>query len=66
MLGLKMAQLSQAFGANDLDGTVTEEKIYKMAGAKTPGALGVEELKKLIYDVGRVPVERTTTYEIIK
>ncbi len=65
MLGIKIAQIAQRFGANDIDGTVTEEKIYHMAGAKTPNALGINELIKLIKDVGRRPVERTTTYEVI-
>lgn len=65
MLGVKTAQLAQRFGANDLDGTITEEKIYHMAGAQTPNAMSVDELQKLIRDVGREPVERTTTYQII-
>ncbi len=65
MLGIKTAQLAQRFGANDLDGTVVEEKIYHMAGARTPDMLTVEELKRLIKAVGREPVERTTTYEVI-
>lgn len=65
MLGIKTAQLAQRFGANDLDGTVTEEKIYHMAGADTPNALSVDDLKKLIRAVGRNPVERTTTYGVI-
>jgi aminodeoxyfutalosine synthase len=66
MLGVKTAQLAQRFGANDMDGTVTEEKIYHMAGAQTPNALTVDGLRKLITDIGRVPVERTTTYDIIE
>ena len=65
MLGVKTAQLAQVFGANDMDGTVTEEKIYRMAGASTPGALTLDGLKRLITEIGRVPCERTTTYEII-
>lgn len=65
MLGMKTAQVAQRFGANDLDGTVTEEKVYHMAGAATPNSLSVDELKELIRDVGREPVERTTTYEEI-
>lgn len=65
MLGIKAAQIAQRFGANDIDGTVTEEKIYHMAGAKTPNSLSIDELIKLIKDIGRRPVERTTTYEII-
>lgn len=65
MLGIKTAQIAQRYGANDIDGTVIEEKIYHMAGAKTPNALGITELIELIKDIGRRPVERTTTYEII-
>ena len=65
MLGIKTAQVAQRFGANDIDGTVTEEKIYHMAGAKTPNSLSIEELIKIIKDVGRVPVERTTTYDLV-
>ena len=63
MLGIKTAQMAQIFGANDLDGTVTEEKIYHMAGSKTPDALTVEELESLIRAIGREPVERTTLYK---
>ena len=44
MLGLKMAQVAQRFGANDMDGTVIEEKIYHMAGAETPHELTIDEL----------------------
>lgn len=66
MLGIKTAQLAQIFGSNDMDGTVVEEKIYHMAGAQTPNTLTEEELRDLIRAVGRVPVERNTTYEIIE
>jgi aminodeoxyfutalosine synthase len=65
MLGVKTAQIAQRFGANDLDGTVVEEKIYHMAGARTPDALTETELKRLIRDAGRQPVERTTTYQVL-
>ena len=65
MLGIKVAQIAQRFGANDLDGPVTEEKVYHKAGADTPNSLSIEELKALIRGVGREPVERTTTYQII-
>lgn len=66
MLGTKIAQLAQISGANDIDGTVTEEKIYHMAGSDSPNALTLSELKRLITEAGRVPVERTTTYEEIE
>lgn len=65
MLSIETAQIAQRFGANDLDGTVTEEKIYHMAGAQTPNALTVEELCRLIRAVGREPVERNTVYDVI-
>ena len=63
MLGLKMAQIAQRFGANDMDGTVIEEKIYHMAGAETPHELTIDELGRMIRAMGREPVERTTVYE---
>lgn len=66
MLGVKTAQLAQRFGANDLDGTVTEEKIYHMAGARTPDSLTVEELQELIRAVGREPRERNTVYQPVE
>ena len=65
MLGVKIAQIAQRFGANDIDGTVTEEKIYHMAGAATPNSLSVTELERIVREIGRIPVERTTTYEIL-
>src|SRR5271157_161045 len=65
MLGLKMAQIAQRFGANDMDGTVIEEKIYHAAGAETPHALTIEELGRMIRAIGREPVERTTGYETV-
>ena len=66
MLGLKMAQVAQRFGSNDMDGTVIEEKIYHMAGAGTPDALTIGELHRLIRAMGREPVERTTVYETVE
>jgi aminodeoxyfutalosine synthase len=65
MLGLKIAQLSVAFGVDDLDGTVVEEKITHMAGATTPEALSKEELVRMIAETGHVPVERDTMYRIV-
>jgi aminodeoxyfutalosine synthase len=65
MLGLKTAQTAQWFGADDLDGTVQEERIYHMAGAETPQSLGVPDLVHLIECAGRIPVERDTLYNIV-
>ena len=65
MLGVKTAQTAQYFGANDIDGTVTEEKIYHMAGSHSPDALTIDEIKRIIKAAGREPIERTTTYQIV-
>jgi aminodeoxyfutalosine synthase len=63
MLGIKTAQTALLCGANDLDGTVTEEKIYHMAGARSPDALTIPDIRHLIEAAGLTPQERTTTYE---
>ena len=62
MLTPRLAQVALRFGANDLDGTVVEEKIYHDAGASTPQGLTHSELERLIRAAGRVPVERDTLY----
>lgn len=63
--GVKVAQISQSFGVDDLDGTVREERIYHMAGADTAQYLSKFQLIKLIKDAGRVPIERDAYYNII-
>ncbi len=62
MLGIKTAQVALSFGADDLDGTVVHEKIYHDAGSDSPQELSVEEIRRLIREAGRVPVERDTLY----
>lgn len=65
MLGIQVAQLSQAFGVSDLDGTVLEERIYHMAGASTPQGLTREELVSLVDRAGRRALERDTLYRVV-
>lgn len=65
MLGIKTAQTALAFGANDMDGTVTEEKVYHMAGSRSPDALTIPELRRIIEQGGFEPVERNTVYELV-
>src|SRR5690606_12063608 len=65
-VGEKGAQIAQSFGINDRDGTVVTEKIYKMAGAKTPDMLSVPQIQRLIREAGRVPVERDTLYNVVE
>jgi aminodeoxyfutalosine synthase len=67
MLGRKNAQLSLAFGVDDIDGTIDDTtKIYSMAGSEeqTP-AMTTEEIVSLIKQVKKQPVERDTLYQVI-
>ena len=64
--GVEVAQTSLWFGVDDLDGTVQEEKIYHMAGARTPEAMTPRELSRLITAAGREPVERDTLYNVVE
>ncbi len=64
-LGLPTAQLSLSYGVDDLHGTIIEEKIFHMAGAKTPQQQTVETLEKAIREAGRVPMQRNSFYERI-
>jgi aminodeoxyfutalosine synthase len=67
MLGIKTAQVALSFGADDIDGTVVHEKIYHDAGSDSPQELTVTELRRLIEEAGRVPVERDTLYrEVVR
>ncbi len=65
MLTPKIAQIALRFGADDLDGTVIEEKIYHDAGATTPQGMTRKELCRLITEAGRVPFERDTLYHAV-
>jgi aminodeoxyfutalosine synthase len=67
MLGVKTAQLALSYGADDIDGTVVHEKIYHEAGSDSPQEMTVAELRHLIEETGRVPVERDTLYhEVVR
>ncbi|MCB9309548.1 MAG: aminofutalosine synthase MqnE [Lewinellaceae bacterium] len=68
MIGRDMAQLSLAFGVDDIDGTIDDTtKIYSMAGSEEQNpALTTEELVRLIKSVGRQPIERDTLYQQIQ
>ena len=62
MLTPRVAQVALKFGADDLDGTVVEEKIYHDAGASTPQAMTRREILRLIHEAGHEPFERDTLY----
>jgi aminodeoxyfutalosine synthase len=65
-MGLKMAQVALSYGADDIHGTIVEERIFHMAGAKTPQLQTEKELVKAIREAGRTPVQRDTFYQPIK
>jgi aminodeoxyfutalosine synthase len=67
MLGQKTAQVALSFGADDLDGTVVHEKIYHEAGSTSPQEMTVSEIRQLIQEAGRTPIERDTLYhEVVR
>ncbi|HWD19357.1 MAG TPA: aminofutalosine synthase MqnE [Verrucomicrobiae bacterium] len=65
-LGLKMAQVALNYGADDLHGTILEEHIFHMAGAKTPQLHTEAEMVKAIRETGLTPVQRDTFYQPIR
>src|SRR5487761_669464 len=62
MMTPRVAQVALRFGADDLDGTVVEEKIYHDAGATAPQVMERQELMRLIREAGGKPCERDTLY----
>lgn len=66
MIGPKLAQVALAFGADDIDGTIIEEKISHMAGAETAKGMTRQDMVRLIRDAGYIPVERDTLYNVIE
>ncbi len=65
-MGLKLAQVALNYGADDLHGTIIEEHIFHMAGAKSPQLQTEADMVKAIRETGRTPVKRNTFYEPIK
>lgn len=65
MSGVETAQLAQYYGADDLHGTVIEENITHMAGAKTPENLPSQKMVELIQSAGRKPVQRDSLYQTL-
>jgi len=65
-IGQKLAQVSLNFGVDDLDGTVMEEEIFHSAGSHATQMVPKESFIKMIKEVGRIPIERDTLYNILK
>ncbi len=66
MMTPRIAQIALRFGADDIDGTIVEERIYHDAGATTTQGLRRGELLQLIRKAGREPVERDTLYRPVQ
>ncbi len=66
MISPRIAQTALNMGADCIDGTVVEEKIVHMAGAKTPVGLTIDQLQRLIRDAGRIPVQRDSLYNVLE
>ena len=66
MMTPRIAQIALRFGADDIDGTVVEEKIYHDAGATTSQSIRRSELLRLIREAGREPLERDTLYRPVQ
>jgi aminodeoxyfutalosine synthase len=62
-LGVGTAQIALSYGADDLDGTVRHERIHHDAGAQSPESLTVEQIRRLIIEAGREPMERDSLYQ---
>jgi aminodeoxyfutalosine synthase len=62
----EVAQIALRFGADDVDGTIVHETIYRAAGSRSPSGLTVDQLVRLIQEAGRVPVERDTFYRVVR
>jgi len=66
MMTPRIAQIALRFGADDIDGTIVEERIYHDAGATTTQGLRRAELLQLIRKAGRTPMERDTLYRPVE
>jgi len=66
MITPRVAQIALAYGADDIDGTVTTEEIVHAAGAETSQNLSRRDLVTLIQEAGREPVERDTLYRPVR
>jgi aminodeoxyfutalosine synthase len=64
-LGISTAQIALSYGADDLDGTVRREQIHHAAGATTPESMTVNQLRALIVEAGRDPIERDSLYRCV-
>jgi aminodeoxyfutalosine synthase len=66
MMGMPLAAVALHFGANDVQGTVVREEIFKAAGSRTGTEQKVEQLVRFVREAGRIPVQRDTLYNELR
>jgi len=66
MIGEATASIALNFGADDINGTLEDERIAHAAKAESPAGLAREQLLRMIRDAGKIPVERDALYNVIK
>jgi aminodeoxyfutalosine synthase len=66
VLGEDTTSIALHFGADDVNGTLEDERIQHMAGAPTPAGVAREQLFRMIRDAGKVPVERDALYNVVQ
>src|SRR2546427_4497902 len=64
-LGEETASIALNFGADDVNGTLEDERIQHLSGAQTPAGLAREQLFRMIRDAGKIPVERDALYNLV-
>jgi aminodeoxyfutalosine synthase len=65
-LGEETASIALHFGADDVNGTLEDERIQHLSGAQTPAGLAREQLFRMIRDAGKIPVERDALYNVVR
>ena len=65
-MGVKLGQMALCSGANDFGGTLMEESISRESGSQHGENTTAEEFRRLIREIGRTPVERSTTYRVLR
>ena len=65
-LGEETTSVALHFGADDVNGTLEDERIQHLSGAQTPAGVAREQLFRMIRDAGKIPVERDALYNVVK
>jgi len=65
-LGEETASIALHFGADDVNGTLEDERIQHLSGASTPAGVAREQLFRMIRDAGKIPVERDALYKTVR